>query len=162
MCSRASLGRRSALAHELPRDGDVLFDEQDRHRFGRSQQCPNLLNADNRLLLVDEPTRGSRRTSSRAWSSCIKAGSSLRATSNACLAIRRSRGVISVSWRRHEYRRAAPAHGRRPCALYFLLAAGHSLIWGLMRVLNFAHGAFSRPPLMPDCSRRRSSRAVRP
>lgn len=105
---------------------------------------------------------GSRRTSSRAWSSCIKAGSSLRSTSNACLAIRRSRGVISVSWRRHEYRRAAPAHGRRPCALYFLLAAGHSLIWGLMRVLNFAHGAFSRPPLMPDCSRRRSSRAVRP
>jgi branched-chain amino acid transport system permease protein len=27
-------------------------------------------------------------------------------------------------------------------ALYFLVAAGLSLIWGLMRVLNFAHGAF--------------------
>ncbi|HEV2738037.1 MAG TPA: branched-chain amino acid ABC transporter permease [Candidatus Elarobacter sp.] len=27
-------------------------------------------------------------------------------------------------------------------ALYFLIAAGLSLIWGLMRVLNFAHGAF--------------------
>jgi branched-chain amino acid transport system permease protein len=27
-------------------------------------------------------------------------------------------------------------------ALYFLSAAGLSLIWGLMRVLNFAHGAF--------------------
>ncbi|GAC1431056.1 MAG: branched-chain amino acid ABC transporter permease [Candidatus Velthaea sp.] len=26
--------------------------------------------------------------------------------------------------------------------LYFLIAAGLSLIWGLMRVLNFAHGAF--------------------
>jgi branched-chain amino acid transport system permease protein len=27
-------------------------------------------------------------------------------------------------------------------ALYFLIASGLSLIWGLMRVLNFAHGAF--------------------
>ena len=27
-------------------------------------------------------------------------------------------------------------------AMYFLIAAGLSLIWGLMRVLNFAHGAF--------------------
>jgi len=27
-------------------------------------------------------------------------------------------------------------------ALYFLVACGLSLIWGLMRVLNFAHGAF--------------------
>lgn len=27
-------------------------------------------------------------------------------------------------------------------ALYFLVASGLSLIWGLMRVLNFAHGAF--------------------
>jgi branched-chain amino acid transport system permease protein len=27
-------------------------------------------------------------------------------------------------------------------ALYFLVAAGLSLIWGLMRILNFAHGAF--------------------
>ncbi len=27
-------------------------------------------------------------------------------------------------------------------ALYFLIAAGLSLIWGLMRVLNFAHGGF--------------------
>ncbi|HXM08177.1 MAG TPA: hypothetical protein VN936_11970, partial [Candidatus Acidoferrum sp.] len=26
-------------------------------------------------------------------------------------------------------------------ALYFLIASGLSLIWGLMRVLNFAHGA---------------------
>ena len=27
-------------------------------------------------------------------------------------------------------------------ALYFLVASGLSLIYGLMRVLNFAHGAF--------------------
>ena len=41
----------------------------------------------------------------------------------------------------HEYRRPARVTGLGLGALYFLIASGLSLIFGLMDVLNFAHGA---------------------
>ena len=132
-----------------------------------------LLN-DNRLLLVDEPTKGlapllvtevadvlerverdrdgparraepRRGPADRARRGRARPGPRRpqRARRRRCSPTRQLRPpLFACGVGRHEHVRPATITGLGLGAMYFLIASGLSLIYGLMGVLNFAHGAF--------------------
>ena len=133
-----------------------------------------LLN-DNRLLLVDEPTKGLAPALVTEFAHVLERLSELTTVLlveqnlGVVRRIARDAVVLDTGSRRARGRRegaARPAGARPPAAqrhrrrtrvttfvlltitglglgaMYFLIASGLSLIYGLMGVLNFAHGAF--------------------